>query len=167
MTHQLFPRTKDAELLAIFFYELEMLNATAQLYDPRDEKHSRSAILESFLLHARNLIEFFEGKPKYDDDLTCLDFLDEEGKPIQGVVLNFPNTFKTALHKHLAHMSKVRVKHKPGWEIEKIRIEMNKEAKKFIEKCSPTNFPTKDGREKEMALKGLSELISYRDKLTP
>ena len=147
MDYQIFTRTPKVQPILIFMYELEMLNATHYLYDVRDQKHRKGAILESFLLHARNLVEFFEGKPKYEDDLTCRDFQDLNGVPIEGISLGFPNDFMKLLHKHLAHMSKVRLDDKPGWGMKEIRHKINEHAIFFIEQCAISNFPANSTKE--------------------
>ena len=134
MTHQLFTREKIEPIL-IFIYEFEMLNATFLLWDIKDNHYRRSAILESFLLHARNLVEFFESSGKFSDDLTISDFTGINGGKMQGINLPFSRDFMTGLNKHLAHISKTRLNLKPGWDLRSIRLEINNQAQGFIQNC--------------------------------
>lgn len=123
-------------------YEVNMLNNAFDLYLKNYEQNSilPTLILESFLLHARILIDFLESNRKKEDDLTCLDFVDNNNNKIQGEIVNLNPDIKKALNKHLAHLTKIRLAEKPGWDIENIKITINKAMKKFIDKCADANF---------------------------
>jgi hypothetical protein len=62
------PHAKEEFFSRVLPYEISMFRATYALARaPRPEAENR-ALVESFLLHARNLIEFFKDKPSCDFD---------------------------------------------------------------------------------------------------
>ena len=74
------PRRSDDELREAsdhLFYELWMLDRTARLLamGAFGEGPVRNAILESFTIHARGLIQFFFPKQPRRDDMLAADFL--------------------------------------------------------------------------------------------
>ncbi|HYD93348.1 MAG TPA: hypothetical protein VEB18_02745 [Candidatus Paceibacterota bacterium] len=121
-------------------YEIKMLNDTFKLYSLHKEP-LQSAILESFLLHARILIDFLESNRKNKDDLTCSDFTDINGNPLQGEVVNLKVGVKEAINKHLAHLTLKRTNGKAQWRMGEIRNELNKSFRSFVAKCADSNFP--------------------------
>lgn len=57
-------------------YEASMFNKTALYiiqYHPSKHVVKDNAYIESFLLHARNIVDFLEDE-KYENDLKCSDF---------------------------------------------------------------------------------------------
>jgi len=132
--------------LEILKYEEEMLNATFdelakmslhKTYKVMDStgvafeyphsyfrccsQHIHDAILESFLLHIRILIEFLyfdKSKSKYDDDIVAQDYFDTPTKwhEILGKKsVEFQNT-KDDLDKRLAHISLKRKESDKSWD---------------------------------------------------
>lgn len=74
----------------------------------------RNALLESMVLHARSLIEFFKGKPQ-NDDLRASVF----GLPSVNLTGDI-ESFYLASHKHIAHLTAMRAHKKKEWNIEPI-----------------------------------------------
>lgn len=78
--------TELVAAVAAVGYELEMLrfayatlaNPAAQLLHPM----LRNAVMESYLVHLRTLLDFFESKPNRDDLLAC--HLVEDWRPSEG-----------------------------------------------------------------------------------
>lgn len=97
-------------------------------------------LVESFLIHARNTINFLEDNGNHKDDLSCKDFKDSSEKIINGVDLGFDSSFKVALNKHLAHITKIRVVTTPSWNVRLIRDRLNQGFCDFRSKCSSKYF---------------------------
>jgi hypothetical protein len=91
---------------------------------------SRTIHLESFLIHARNLIDFLEGCGR-KNDITCSDFIDDHGNPINPQV-TFSKDIKENINKHLAHITKNRLDFKPMWSCSILRNQINQELSKFL-----------------------------------
>ncbi len=159
-------------------YEVGMLHGTAQaLRDPpRDQDGTIGAIieyalLESFLIHARVLINFLYDGPKRDDDVAAEDFFDEEEqwtehRPAKSCLLR---ENRERINKALAHLTKVRVGLKPEmkqWEYWEIKNEivgilahfctlvpkcrLGAEFRRFVSKCWDSQI---DGRRASETLK--------------
>ena len=114
-------------------YEVRMLHGTAQALrdSARDQdgtigRITRYALLESFLIHARVLINFLYDGPKWDDDVAAEDFFDKneqwtKHRPAKSCLLR---ENQERINKAVAHLTKVRAGLKPEmkqwecWEIE-------------------------------------------------
>jgi hypothetical protein len=130
------------------YYELRMLNEVCvRLRDDYREKVESDALLESFLLHVRNLVEFFKAIKRNNDDLRSIDFLDKSGKPIERISVDLPEKDKRDLHEYLSHMTKTRVT-KRTWKVEQLRQKVNAAMREFLDKLSPAVFPTPEGKTK-------------------
>jgi hypothetical protein len=116
-------------------YELQMLSYTAeQLKSIKENILLRNAMLESFLIHARTLIEFF-----YPTKLTKA----KKGIYAARYIGNWDqirprnplNKEKEMMHKWLAHISQARYKktEKPEWKIRHIYEELELLMKLFRE----------------------------------
>ena len=93
----------------------------------------RVLFLEAFLLHARNLIDFLDGKEKYSDDLTVKDFKDKNGVKIEKIDFDLEKDIKMKIDKHCCHMTKKRLNNKYGWDIKKIKNKIEQGLFKFEE----------------------------------
>ena len=133
------------------YYEVLMLNLV-RVETPRN-RIENNARLESFLIHARNLIDFLEDKrtnKKDDDDLSCKDFDDEKGNGIPKIPVDIPDEQRQAINKHLHHLTKVRETSKPtDWGDETMRAKINEGLTEFFDQLSPTYFPTGAGKRKD------------------
>lgn len=127
------PSTSEIEL---FLYELDMLNGFCKLWmlSPEDG-YIQNALIEAFLIHARNLVDFLTDKRNKKDDLTCSDFKDLNGTMIQKTRLEIPDKLIDKIHKHLAHLTKARIEEKPNWDLLLIRNKINQGAKIFLDQC--------------------------------
>lgn len=89
-------------------YELTQLCDAHVEMHRHDGGHIPVACMESAVIHARSLIEFFENKRKKADDIVPADFLDDWAVPTSeswGRLCDFvPIT-----HKHLMHLTWERV----------------------------------------------------------
>lgn len=100
-----------------------------------------NAALECFLIHARNLIDFFENNRKGVDDLTCINFVDRMGKPINKSNIQLSSEIKTEINKNLAHMTARRHDSKVFWKTGTILNELVKQARIFLAECDDSSFP--------------------------
>lgn len=105
-----------------YCYEVEMLVATATEliafsdHALRDKTNlTTNAFIESWCIHARNLIEFLLPTRQDSDSIAMADFLT---KPLSdGPEEQRCRALKTPLNKRLAHLSSARNKTFKGWEI--------------------------------------------------
>jgi len=121
----------------------------------------RNSNLETFLLHARNLLDFLTNKGG-EYKITANQF----GDGIKPYTLEFPDPYnrnKTCSHKefdsainnYLSHLDWGRITgDKPKWEGVGIKKEITRNLMDFVSKLPSDSFPTKNGetRENFMAL---------------
>ncbi len=138
--------------LDVLFYTIWMLNAL-----PLEELAQRgnpvllNACIESFLLHARKLINFLEGtidKKGNKDDLTCSRFTNASGKQISKTPVYLPQKLKEKLNKHLGHLTIFGAQEKLDWDCESIRKSINYSLAEFVRLLSSDYFPTIEGIQK-------------------
>jgi hypothetical protein len=144
--------TRRRSELDVLHYEIWMLN---HLFPDRfTETENRlllNATLESFLIHARNLISFLEGKSdsqENKDDITCSKFLDSRGRKISKTPVMLPQRLKEKINKHLSHLTITRAQERVDWDCDAIRKSVNYSLGHFFDSVSPDYFPTIQGREK-------------------
>lgn len=116
-----------------------------------------NALLESFLIHTRNIFYFFQDKnPKYPDDINYSDF------GINKISIDLPSDNSIEkINAFLAHLTQERIKKlKPKWECSKIREEINQKLKIFFDSLPLEIFPTKEDRNKNDFLSLLSKINS-------
>ncbi len=145
MTYILFDKYPPNKIEPLM-YEVTMLNGTYKLYSEMDTVGAvngilRSAILESFLLHARILMDFLEDHEGWGDNLTCSKFTGIDGKPMEGISVKLKDDIRKNLGKHLAHLTQVRADTKAAWNITEMKNELNEGISSFIENCADSNFP--------------------------
>lgn len=109
----------------LFLYELRMFRvATDALQDPSAQSNPalKNVILESALIHARNLHDFFSGMNSPKDDIIVGHFVkNSDGTPWKSSKLAFIKSCKNDINKALSHLTYTRVKFKPVWNINRIR----------------------------------------------
>lgn len=119
-------------------YVIWMLNETAILSDkPNSAKNN--AYIESFVIHARILIEFLYSKHKVEDTILAVDYVEgwrenytNEGKPLE--ISEFLENIKNKAHKMAAHLTKNGSERLDReWNRIKIRDEINKIILRFLE----------------------------------
>jgi len=151
---------KDQEKLGLLHYEIQMFRCmyTRLKNGENLSQGFKNAVLESFLLHVRNLIDFFQGTAeekkgykKHCKDIIVSDFKDEEGEYLP-IVKNWKITLedKDKINKRLAHLSEDRLKEGKDWskEINKFKSEIEKQIKTFLGEISNAYFPfIKDNQE--------------------
>jgi hypothetical protein len=88
-------------------YEVEMLIATLVRLEAgiRDDKVMAYAFIESFSLHARNLIEFFDTK-RDSDKVGAYMFADTSYMPMAKAVVK--NALRTKLNNQIVHITRER-----------------------------------------------------------
>ena len=116
-------------MLDLIFYELWMLNQTA-CYSPKNEIE-KNMRLESFLVHARNLIDFLEGCCQ-KDDVRSIDFLDKNKAAISPILIPLSTDLKNKINKHCQHLTKTRLDKKIGWSVIDIAKPINEAMARFI-----------------------------------
>jgi len=99
-------------------YEISMLKFTrTALMQSVENEFLYFVLLESFVLHARNLIDFFiiENEKKHSDDVIARDFKTNSGKWLGKVENNrtFLEGIKVRANKELAHLTLKRIAGKP------------------------------------------------------
>lgn len=115
-------------------YELQMLSYTAeQLKSIKENILLRNAMLESFLIHARTLIEFFY-PTKVTKEKKGIFAARYIGNWDQIRPRNPLDKEKEMMHKWLAHISQARYEdEKPQWEVGNIYKELISLMSKFCE----------------------------------
>jgi hypothetical protein len=120
-----------------------MLNETGcRLIARRDDRDqvTRNALLESFVLHARSLIDFLyqneAGAPPKSDDMIAADYL-----PPGGQLPELPDDLKewrTRVHKLAAHMTYSRNVLNRQWPCGRILDQLNSAFQEFVTRAQPT-----------------------------
>ena len=107
-------------------YELQMF-----LYSVECCQHltlQRKAVIETALLHARNLLDFFTGKPSRKNDILAYHFV---GKPLK---LPYLESLRDDINKSLTHLTYSRLT--PGqkyeWDLAPIKDEIEAAYTEFL-----------------------------------
>lgn len=145
------PHRSDKDLQAIskhLIYEFGMLQQTCELARTEDVRARKSAFLESFAIHARNLLDFFyspAGPKKYPqpDDVIAEDFFDSpsswhNNRPAKSEVMK---SLHRRVAKEIAHLTYERLNNMtvgPKWPNSQIANEMRAVILKFKE-LAPAN----------------------------
>lgn len=128
--------------IRILYYEVLMLNKTP--ITKTNNFVEDNMRIESFLLHARNLIDFLGDS----GHLKCSEFKDLNNKKISPVKV-IPNSIIKKINEHLSHISSKRKTRRIVWDLPLLRKEINKKISEFLDKISPHYFPSKEGIKKE------------------
>lgn len=115
--------TRDAAR-SMFGYELESFRSATDLLfaDPPREYHN--ALLESALVHARNLHDFFCHRPSDCDDVIAAHYLPASGAASLPECLDYLKSCQRAINKSLAHLTYHRTEAKPEWDFGLMRYEV-------------------------------------------
>ena len=144
--------TRKVSELDLFLYEIWMFNQIqTELSVPDTSQAVLNACLESFLIHARNLIRFLEGDTNSrdnKDDLTCARFTTANGIKMVKIPVMLPQKLKEKINKHLSHLTVISTEEKLDWDCEAIRKSINYSLNLFFREISPHYFPTLGGKEK-------------------
>ena len=92
--------------LDFFAYELWMLQSTADrvLCGSSSDVPTRNALLESFLIHARALIDFFSNKNAKDDDIMASHYVGDHNWELTELLKNE----RARINKQVAHLTSAR-----------------------------------------------------------
>jgi len=147
---------REQQKLCLVYYEKMMFEQMyKRLIEPESEYLSldlKNALLESFLLHTRNLIEFFQGtdkKPPYKKncfDIVISDFLTKSGKKFEIVKegeWRITGDHKGKINKRLSHLSEKRLNPGKDWveEIKTFKEEITERFNAFVENLAEDYFP--------------------------
>lgn len=128
-----------------FLYELRMFRiATDALADPSVQSNPalKNVIIESVLIHARNLHDFFSGNESSNDDMIAGHFVRKpNGTAWKSSKLTFIASCKGDINKALSHLTYTRVKFKPAWDIDRIRQDVEKAYVEFLAFLPVTESP--------------------------
>lgn len=133
----------------ILFYEAMMLNNIPITHTGNSVEDNIR--VESFLLHARNLIDFLEGK----GHLKCSQFKDNDNNKIVPIKFSSDDTMRR-INEHLSHISTGRKTIKINWKLKLLKNEINEKLKNFLSKISDGYFPSPEGISKESFIISLS-----------
>ena len=90
-------------------YEVHMLEVTASAIASEVYKGEmlNNALVESFLIHARNLIDFLFSEGRYDTDVLAVHFLDDPDRweSQRGALPEKLNTVRRRASKELTHIT--------------------------------------------------------------
>lgn len=128
--------------IRVLYYEISMLNKIP--ITKTNDLVEDNIRIESFLLHARNIIEFFDG----NGHLKCSEFQNCNGEKISPVEV-VPKTVIEKINEYLSHISSRRKTKHIEWDLPLLRKEVNKKISEFLDKISPNYFPSKEGIKKE------------------
>jgi hypothetical protein len=134
----------DSDLAAYsgehLLYELQMfVFAGRELARPNLAGPMRSIVIESFVIHLRNLIDFFFTPPTHDDDVAAIHFYPQWNEAI-------PDILKVARNRANKELSHLTLERKTGlhpdkpWDVAALYQSMHKVAEKFVSKASPAKL---------------------------
>jgi len=136
--------------LDCLWYELWMLKETSDKLRLLQKEQYKDVILEnvyleSFLVHARNLIYFLDNGTR-DGDIKCSDF------NVKKLTISLPQgNSLNEINKFLSHLTWDRVKkEKPGWDFYTIAEELKNKVYIFIGKLPDNLFPTHRHKKKRI-----------------
>jgi len=139
------PRQVLLSASRVLYYEVDMLNETARALSSQKNNgvFLNNALLESFLIHLRNLIDFLYLPKCNKDDILAQDFFPNPEdwlklRPKQGESLD---TAKRKTNKLLAHLtySRLRIpKDQAKWDFMYLRNEIVSRIQVFLGVC-PSN----------------------------
>ena len=123
--------------LRALYYELWMLNETADLEQKLSPGVEHNAALESFLVHYRCLLAFALGKDNHPTDIRLHGFPGarepDTGEPER-------QEFKR-VSQHLAHLTEPRVEGIEKWDVEALRRRTNEMMRGFFESIDRDQYP--------------------------
>ena len=134
----------DSDLVAYsgehLLYELQMfVYAGRELARPHLAGPMRSVVIESFVIHLRNLIDFFFTTPTHDDDVAAVHFYPEWNEVM-------PHILKLARDRANKELSHLTLQRKTGrhpdkpWDVAALFRSVHQVAKRFVNKASPAKL---------------------------
>jgi hypothetical protein len=106
------------------YYEMWMFNEMVKsllTQPPQPGNPQYNALVESFVQHTRNLIEFFYPPSNvHSDTIIVTHFFSDQNKWKKDIP-DWLDDVKTRAHKLLAHLTYDRIKYDKGWEYNEIR----------------------------------------------
>jgi hypothetical protein len=117
------------------YYEVKMLNLTAARLEQTADEDFQHALLESFLIHCRNLIDFFAptDKMKHEkDNIVAEHYI--QNWPDDIVIPQILEKNKKQINKWLSHLSYSR-NTEIQWSYNELQSAINDLMKRFIEKA--------------------------------
>jgi hypothetical protein len=149
MNQQKIDTKTDKELCAaseVFYYEIWMFNEMVKsllTQPPQPGNPQYNALVESFVQHMRNLIEFFYPSDKvHPDTIIAAHYQNQWERDIPGGL----DGVRTRAHKLLAHLTYDRIKDDKGWEygtIKEIREHLNGLFEKWFKDVPPDRIGEK------------------------
>jgi hypothetical protein len=116
-----------------FAYELDMLRAvTDMLRDRPDPMALHNALLESALVHARNLHDFFIHQQSDGDDVLALHYVADQSLRTRPA-LTYVRSCQQPINKALSHLTYHRTVKKPLWRLSVMRNEIETAYSQFLE----------------------------------
>lgn len=120
-------------------YEYEMLNETANALSKREFKNNtiiKYALIESFVIHTRNLLGFLYSRP-IKDDVAARDFLDDQEIEQLPEKSDFLKKIHCRADKEVVHLTNARydvnkIEGEP-WPYLRIRNEINQIFREFLQ----------------------------------
>lgn len=119
-------------------YELQMFLATTQMMIigiPNDQVDLKNAVLESFLIHLRNLIHFFYASKPSQDDVFVQDFFEPSTPMVIPAKSSTLETAQKRANKEIAHFTYTRnwkTKEDKQWVLHILTAEMTLLFIKFL-----------------------------------
>ena len=115
-------------------YEFWMLDVGYSALSRTLPEGEHNLALEAFLVHARNLRDFF-GKSGYDDDILARDFVSQMPR----LAMPYLRSNRKRVNRKLAHASYSRPRFREGWErliiCQKVEVAM----RRFLERLKEEN----------------------------
>jgi hypothetical protein len=120
-----------------FLYELHMLRETTKPFIQRSplvaDETMKRVFLESALVHARNLLDFFICESSRNNDILAAHFVTaEDGSTWKPKGLEHLASCRFDINKALTHLTYTRVKSKPSWSLDEIRREIEEAYEEFL-----------------------------------
>jgi hypothetical protein len=120
-------------------YELWMFSEMVKFLSTQPQQHEKplekplyNALVESFVQHTRNLIEFFYPQDNvHSDTIIAKDFFPDQAKWKETIPKELDEERADA-HKFLAHLTYDRLKNKKNWDFTKISKCLNSVLDKFL-----------------------------------
>lgn len=133
------------------YYEMWMFFSVAEAIekfqhaDPQLNQIIKNALIESFAIHTRNLIDFLYPRSRRNDDITALDFFDKpmEWEEKRGELSDTIEKARKRADKEIAHLTKKRISGTPpekSWGVVEIMKEINDKLIVFVENADPNRL---------------------------
>jgi len=127
-------------------YEIDMFSALAKTLslgsltlDMFGSIVVKNALLESFLLHERNIIDFLHGKKKRETDITYKDFLKNRTEPF--IDKNLHDAMEENINKEILHLTEIRCEQeKTKWNVLNEYCFLSKYIKECIDEIEKTEL---------------------------